>query len=392
MGFTGAKYYIDEDRPELVELFKDKSEAHIPCNSKKMLDLICPCCGRLYHKTPYQICRNVNIYCDMCNDGYSLPEKYVMNILKQLNIDFTYQYTSEWTENFRYDFKFEYNNSFYIIETDGGIGHGNKVYKSDKRTLEKTLAIDNEKDLLAKKNNHIMIRINCNYGHDKYGFLKEHCIKSLSEYFDLSKINWQECEQSCVSSKFSETIACYKNTTKYVDKIAEIVGIKPRTIVKYLTEAMEIGIVPEEVIINHYIMDNDLIVGNKPHITGKIVYCYEDDLYFNTIADAAKYYKFNRSSFGHAINNSIDGYYKSRHFCFVTNKDEIAKFREGVKNSNLHKDKKIYQYDKNKNLINCYNSASNLPKEFSYGVVYKVCTKQQYRKTAYGYIWSYEPL
>lgn len=70
--------------------------------------------------------------------------------------------------------------------------------------------------------------------------------------------------------------------------------------------------------------------------------------------------------------------------------------REGDKKPNFHKIvrpqiKKIYQYDKNNNFIKEYNNAAEAARSLnsdSASSILKVCKGQ--RKTALGYIWSYE--
>lgn len=388
MGFTGAKYYLDEVRPDVVVLFKDKEKAHIPCHNVKKQDLICPCCGSPYQKSASQLYRNKNILCDNCNDGFSSPEKFIMSILSQLNIDYIYQYTDDWTKNYKYDFQFEYLNKKYIIEADGGLGHGNKVYDNNPSTLDKSIKVDLEKDTLAIENGFIMIRIDCNYNHDKFNFLEKNCKQALSPYLQLENVDWEVCKKNCLTSKFKETIDCYKTKTKFTTEIADIVGIKPRTVIKYLKEAMKIGIIPKRMVLNKsFDLPN---AEERENNNGKFVYCYEDDKLFNTQLDASKNYGFNYGSFRYAINHNKNGLYKEKRFFIVENVDDIAKIKEEQSNITPQKNKRLYQYDKNKNLIKMYNDYHELPKEFLYSSVVKACNGS--RKTAYGYIWKYEKL
>ena len=59
---------------------------------------------------------------------------------------------------------------------DGGIGHGNKSVH-EKYSIEDSIKIDNKKDELANQNGFILIRIDCNYTYNRFGFIKENIIK-----------------------------------------------------------------------------------------------------------------------------------------------------------------------------------------------------------------------
>lgn len=68
-------------------------------------------------------------------------------------------------------------------------------------------------------------------------------------------------------------------------------------------------------------------------------------------------------------------------------KKEISDLTE-----NLKRNKPVYQYDKNYQLVNIYRSASEIVQQtgFSCGNISLCCNGK--RKTAYGYVWSYEPI
>ena len=68
------------------------------------------------------------------SDGISYAEKFMINVLKQLKLDFKKQLscsTFKWCKKYRYDFYFRYKNEYYIIET-----HGNNIMKSHMVFLE----------------------------------------------------------------------------------------------------------------------------------------------------------------------------------------------------------------------------------------------------------------
>lgn len=57
-------------------------------------------------------------------------------------------------------------------------------------------------------------------------------------------------------------------------------------------------------------------------------------------------------------------------------------------------EKKVYQYDLQNNLIKIWDSLQSINREFGYKTanISSCCLNKQYRKTAYGYKWSYKSL
>ena len=127
--------------------------------------------------------------CEFCSDGIPMTEKFMANILKQLNVNFQTQLnksTFKWCSKYKYDFYLPILN--IIIEV-----HGLQHYK-DSTLIKKTLKEEQENDRLKKElalNNNInnYIIIDCRYS--EFNWLKENIIKELSPYFDLTNINWE---------------------------------------------------------------------------------------------------------------------------------------------------------------------------------------------------------
>lgn len=335
-------------------------------------------------RTPYQIVHNKQLSCPICSDGFSYPERFISNVLDELSISYITQYKDVWTQNYRYDFMFTYLNHQYIIETDGGIGHGHSSMTGEDPSI--SLMTDKIKDDLAIQNGFIVLRIDCNYEYrDRFEYIKNNCIFVLSTIFDLTNVDFDKCNKKSLSSKFKETIDCYINQTKYVNEIANIVKIKPRTVKKYLSSAMNYGILEKTIIITDRITSVNAIGDDGLSLHGKIVYCYEDDLYFNSMKECSEHYGYNVNSFRYALKTNEDGLHKGRHFCLIENIDKNKK----LKNKQLKMDN-IYQYTKNYELVNIYHGADNLPSDYRYASIVKGCIGS--RKTVYGYIWSYKEI
>ena len=396
MGKSKPKKYVNEEYPELVSLFKYKEDAHNGVYSTLNKIFVCPCCHNEYNRKIVNVIRNKHVSCPTCNDGFSYPEKFMANMLTQLNISFDYQYTNkEWTQNYIYDFRFDFNNKKYIIETDGGIGHGRRCISN--LTPDESLIVDKNKEELAINNGYIVIRVDCDYKNDRYQYIKNSIIKSLQDIFDLSKIDWDICNQKALDSLFLKVIDCYKNETIFLDNISEITGVKIRTVTKYLNEAMKAGILPKKKLIknNPY---KDIPIGvrfifNEKNYSSrnKKLYCYEDVTIFNSITDAAEYYGFNRCSIDLAIKEH-NGAIKGKHFIYFDDLPKDYNFNE--KNDfEIHRNNQIYQYDNDLKLIHLYKESSELKEkcpQYNYANIWRVCKGK--RKTAYGFIWSFKKL
>lgn len=197
---------IATTNPELLPLFVNIEDAytHTRYSGKKVLTL-CPYCGEKKLKECSRL--DINNYPCKCGDSISYPEKFMMNILTQLNIDYTYQLNKsfkKWCKEFKYDFYFKLDNKEYIIET-----HGKQHYQ-DKTTFKKTLKETQQNDLnkyeLAisngiKPENYIVI----DFRESTLQWGKEHIIDSkLNEIFDLDNIDWLQCEECALKNIVKE--------------------------------------------------------------------------------------------------------------------------------------------------------------------------------------------
>lgn len=169
--------------------------------------------------------------CEYCADGISIPEKFMANILKQLNIEFKTQLSKKdltWCGYFKYDFYLpKYS---MIIET-----HGKQHYIEYKKNHWKTLQQEQMNDLFKYKcaKNHIdnYITIDCRYS--ELNWLKENIIKELSGYFNLSNVDWK------LAWEESQSSLCFKakelHELKYsVNEIAEKLKVNSCTVSKWL--------------------------------------------------------------------------------------------------------------------------------------------------------------
>lgn len=101
---------------------------------------------------------------------------------------------------------------------------------------------DKEKDRLAKENNVIMIRIDCQESEKNY---IRHNIENslLSKVFDLSKINWDLCDEKATKNLAKEVCLYYEKHYKEYTKeeIAEHFHISMTPMQGYIKKGLKFG-------------------------------------------------------------------------------------------------------------------------------------------------------
>lgn len=216
---------IHVKEPWIEEYLVNKEDAFkysFGSTSKKLL-FKCPNCGTIKKMTPYDFYK-YGICCKRCGDGVSYPSKIMYNLLCQLNIDFEPEKSDfEWLKGYgyRYDFYIPHNN--ILIEVDG------RQHKRESSgcftSLNEQQLIDSEKDRLALENGFKIIRIDCEFSNLE--FIRKNILNSkLSNYFDLSNIDWKDCHKYSISSRVKEVCDIWNSGVKSTKEIADIMKIK----------------------------------------------------------------------------------------------------------------------------------------------------------------------
>ena len=213
---------------------------NISCYSSKKFYFKCLDCGSI--SKDRKIIKNIvkrGYSCYICSDGISIPEKFMSNILRQLNINYIYQLVKsdfKWCGYFKYDFYLpKYN---MIIET-----HGEQHYIENKTNHWRTLEEEQWNDLFKYKcaKNHVDNYIVIDCRHSTLEWLKENIIKELKDYFDLNNLDW---ELAWEESQNSNVIKCWElwNSGIYnTIEIGKILNLDSHTVVKYLKRGYELG-------------------------------------------------------------------------------------------------------------------------------------------------------
>ena len=388
-----AKHYLDEDFPELIQYFVNKNESHQSSGSKNKVKVICPCCKKeheIYARTIYY---RGNTYCTVCCDNYSFPERLMAAVLNNLNIKYKYQFTDTWSKQYRYDFQIDIGNNKYIIEMDGGLGHGHQK-NFDNKTPEETLEIDLIKDKLAEDNGYIIIRINCYYNNDnRFEFIKTNiCNSELKDIINVNNIDWNKCFSDACSSRYHKILELYKNETKYLEDISEIVGLSVGSVKHFLLSMMHSGIISQESIYrkNPFKEFPIPMIADKKYFGNPYtpVFCYEDGLLFRTTQDADDYYNFPRFSVRNCL-SSANGYRNGKHFEKCENLPKDFDYKPRFFSDDKYKEHAYCRWSLDGKLEDIYIHKSNLPSEYKYLAVQRAINGTF--KTAYGYIWSILP-
>lgn len=238
---------------DMLKFFINKEDAKKYCiGYSKKIHMKCPNCGEEKDIAPRTLFMDGFGCC--CGDGISYPEKFMFNILTQLNIKFNHNISFDWskqTEHGRklYDFYLpDYN---CIIETHGAQHYKESFsrYIDDARTLEEEQNNDLFKKELAYQN-HInnYFEIDCSKSEPEYIC---HSMNN-AKLFDFLKIDQQNIDFTqaarFASSNLIKFCAELKNKGISNIEIANILKVSRNTIRIYLNKAKKYGFLYDTVV------------------------------------------------------------------------------------------------------------------------------------------------
>lgn len=205
-------------------------------------------------------------------DGFSYPEKFMMEFLNQLNLYYEREKTFEWSCRKKYDFYCEDLNM--IIETHGEQHYGKIFSCNKKRGYGFEFENDKFKKDIAIKNgikNYIVI----DSRKSELDWIKN-SILNVEEFkiFNLDNINWKLCSKKGSSSMIYEICGMYILGEK-IKNISEVMKITKGTVIKYLKLGDGQGVI-------HYVCDKT---------ESKHVGVYKDDKLiekFESISDCCR--------------------------------------------------------------------------------------------------------
>jgi len=246
-------YVLAMTHPELAKYLVNKEDIYkYSFGSNEKIPMKCPECG---HEKLMKIPRLLRqgFGCPKCGDGISYPEKFMYNILEQiqeLNIieNFQTEKTFDWLiyefkgklRKGRLDFYYKVNGMAYGIETDGGFH--TKDNGMSGQTKEESKYIDDEKDRLCKEHDIEVIRIDCtesNLEWIKNNVMKSELPKILN--FVEGNIDWLKCQEFACNSLVKVACNLWNNGIDNTLEIANELKVGRSTATKYLNKGSLLG-------------------------------------------------------------------------------------------------------------------------------------------------------
>ena len=199
----------------------------------------CPNCGNIIKNKTISDVFHYGLSCPICSDGILYPEKFMYNLLKQLGIDFEYQYSPKWANRKRYDFYIP--SKQLIIEMDGGWHSQDNLLSG--QTKDKSKEIDDYKNKLAEEHGIEPIRIDCDYHVYNADIIKQNILNSqLYIFIDFSHVDWLKID-SLSQKSLTKEICDYKkdNPLEFASDIASKYNLGTNTVVRYLKRGTRFG-------------------------------------------------------------------------------------------------------------------------------------------------------
>lgn len=225
--------------PHIAKLLKNPKDGYkYMYGTNTELDFICPNCGNLIHKKPYLLLNNHNKVICICSDGFSYPEKFLYNFLKQLDIDFIYQLSSvnyEWCGKYKYDF---YITKLNLIIEVHGRQHYDGVMFYDPKDVQKN---DKDKYDLAINNGCNYCVIDARLSEQEY-IINSIKNSTLADIFDISNIDWQICDEFASSSILYDIVDLWNSESKNIQYISDKLKISDLTTYRYLERGNELNL------------------------------------------------------------------------------------------------------------------------------------------------------
>lgn len=230
----------------MIPLLYDKEDAYRYKRwSDKRIKYICPICKSVSLKKISAVTAEHKVPCTICSSGTSYPERFMSSILDFLKVDYIYQFFADWSCGRKYDFCFNKDGKYYLLEMDGFFHFHDDTRKCTSK--EQAQEIDKLKDRLAIENGYIIIRINCDYGNnDPMKYIIENIKQSvLSELFDLSSVDFELCNNRALKNVTIIIANLWNEGVHYIKEITNILGYNRNTVSKNLKKASIAGLIPE---------------------------------------------------------------------------------------------------------------------------------------------------
>ena len=243
-----TKVFIGEtdmwtERPDIAKLLLYPEDGYkYFVTGSQLLDFVCPNCGKVITKRINDIHQN-GFSCSYCGDGMSFGEKFISELLYQLDVDFVFNKSTQWSKNRRYDFIIGDNE--IIIEVNG-IQHYSQSFKFTGHRGARNLEEEKENDSYKKSlaiNNGVKYYIELDCRNSDYEFVKQSVLDSeLSILYDLSIIDWNKCFEATGISNVKRCADLWNSGMKNTKEISEEISMDRTSVIGYLKRAKTLGL------------------------------------------------------------------------------------------------------------------------------------------------------
>lgn len=226
--------------PEIDKLLVDeKAGLKLSHGSRKEEIFKCFECKNTEKKIVANVVRQ-GFSCSVCSDKFPYPEKYMISVLNQLDVNYEIHTKFEWSDNRIYDFYIPSINT--IVETNGGQHYFDDGFKYvGGKTLAEEQVNDKYKQEMAAQNGiSEYVVIDCRYS--DFEFINNSILNSkFGKMFDMSSVDWMKAHEFACKTLVKEVCILW-NKLKSVKKISGICKISScTTIRKYLKQGALIG-------------------------------------------------------------------------------------------------------------------------------------------------------
>ena len=320
---------LETIHPELIPFLNNKNDKFLHHASGTKVEWKCPDCGEIFKRSVADFVKR-KFSCPRCGDGISYPNKFMYNVLLQVKDikNIQREYRPKWcvftTPDEKvsygiYDIYFEKDERKYIVEMDGGLGHGNRNMRDNR---DNSIYLDETKDSLAIQHGINVIRINSDYEHnDRFIFIRDNIIKSdLNKIIDFHTIDFVKADIESLNSYIAISSKLWNDGLSVKD-ISNKLKLSPSTISNYLKKCKKLGMCD-------YTKEESV---NRS--SANKVYCLNTKIVFDSIISASKEYNISASSISKCCRgvSGFAGYFNNEQMLWAYYDDLISNGEDFVK-------------------------------------------------------------
>ena len=229
------KLKIYQTDPWMVPYFVDKTIPYLYTHGTALrTKMRCILCWYEKDRTVDELHR-YGFACPRCGDGVSYPNKFMLNVLSQLEVCVETEKCFEWSCGKKYD---DYLEQYSLIIENHGEQHYKKSYGKIFRTFEEQITIDNLKRDMALENGIIhYVEIDCRKSDADW--IKQSIMDSDLPHilsFTERDIDWTLCDQMSRQSLVVKACDLWQRRHKGVVEIAQELHVCRLTAISYLKQ------------------------------------------------------------------------------------------------------------------------------------------------------------